>query len=133
MHTRLPRRLTAIALLTSVFVLSSGAAAQPDKVVKSADYRPFTVVSTKLKKEMPDNYIQERLMCRSTMAALAENLDLLQNYDLISSSATDGTMSLTSFRGRQGGRAVEVIFAVDTSTRQLSYLWIDDKPVFRCW
>jgi hypothetical protein len=127
-HSVLRAVPTALLSVSLTFCASVSA-----KVVKTADYRPFTVISSKLGKEMPDSHIQDRLMCRSTMSALADNMDLLQNYDLLGSNRLDGTMSVTSFRGRQDGKIVQVMFWVETSTRQLNHLWVDGKPVFNCW
>lgn len=81
---------------------------------------------------MGDEYIAEKLMCKTPIASLQETMDLFQNYDLVGSNKTDGTVTLTTFRGKQEGRPVDVAFAVDTSTKLLRYVWVAGKPALHC-
>lgn len=101
-------------------------------VAKSWAYKPFSVTSTKQKREVGDAAIADQLMCKSTLDNLAEFMDLVQNFDLVRTSATDGSMSMTTFLGRQEGRQVEVMFAVEARTRLLSHIWVDGKPHLHC-
>ncbi len=121
-----------IALMAFLVVGGPATAQAPLKPVKSANFRPFSIVSTKLQKEMPDHLILDRLMCRSTLTTMAEFMDLVQNYDLLRTNPMDGTMSMTTFRGRQDGQSVEVMLAVQTSDRTLHHIWVAGKPVFSC-
>lgn len=127
---RAPR---ALLVLTALLLMGDLAHAQaPLRPSKSANYRPFTIVSSKLQKEMPATFIEERLMCRSTLTTMPEIMDLVQNYDLLRTSPTDGSMSMTAFRGRQDGRPVEVLLGVQSSNRTLLYLWVAGELLLSC-
>lgn len=129
-RTAIPRSL---GLALCLLLVSSLAFAQPPlKPRKLANYRPFTIVSSKLQKEISDQFIEERLMCRSTLTTMPELMELTQNYDLLRTSAMDGSISTTTFRGRQDGKFVEVMLAVQSSDRILSFIWVAGKPVFSC-
>ena len=119
-------------VLALLIVGSNTFAQAPLKPLKLANYRPFSIVSSKLQREVPDTFIEERLMCRSTLTTMAELMDLLQNYDLLRTDAMDGSLSMTTFRGRQDGKYVEVNLFVETSNRRLSSIWVAGKPMFSC-
>lgn len=119
----------AVVVAASLVLPLTGVA---QTVAKSWAYKPFSVTSTKQKREVGDAAIADQLMCKSTLDNAAEFMDLVQNFDLVRTSAADGTVSMTTFRGRQEGRQVEVMFAVDTRTRLLSYVWVDGKPNLHC-
>lgn len=118
-----------IAMTASLLLPSTASAITS---VKSWAYKPFSVTSTSLKKEMGDDYIAEKLMCKTPVATMQETMDLFQNYDLVGTDKTDGTVTLTTFRGKQEGRPVNVVFAVEASTKLLRYVWVGGKPALHC-
>ena len=123
----------AFVLISALSFAAVAAQAQSDpRPHKTEHYKPFSITSSKLKTEMPGSFIVDKLMCRSTRHNLAEFVDLVQNYDLLRSSATDGSMSMTTFRGRQEGRAVEVLLAVQTSDALLRHVYVDGNYVLTC-
>lgn len=121
-------RITAILIMSAYCHLVLAASPK-----KGDDYRPFSITSQILKTEMSDEYIIEKLMCKTTSSTLAETADLFQNYDLISSNTTDGTIAATTFKGKQDGKDVEVTLLVDTTTNTLSYIWVSGKTALTCW
>ncbi|QHE84730.1 hypothetical protein [Hydrogenophaga sp. BPS33] len=123
----------AFLLLAALSLLGGAVHAQTTlRPQKTEHYRPFAITSSKLKTEIPDTFIFDKLMCRSTLDNLAEFMDILKNYDLLRSNAMDGTMSMTTFRGRQGGRPVEVLLAVQTSDRNLMHVLVDGQFALTC-
>lgn len=112
--------------------LSSSPIAFAQQPAQSWAYKPFSITSTKQKKEMGDAYISKNLMCKTTTSNMSVFMDLIQNYDLIDSSAGDGTISMSTFRGKQNGAPVQVMLAVDSRTKLLSYVWVDGKPALHC-
>ena len=62
-------------------------------------------------------------------------MELLQNYDLVDTSKTDGTLTVTSFRGVQQGKRVTVSLAVDEQSRPriVRYILVDGMPALNCY
>lgn len=106
----------------------------PSNVRKSWSYKPFSITSSQLKKEMPDFQVASIFMCKSPTAALAATMDLLRNYDVIGSDKTDGTLTFTSFEGRQEGGKVSVSLVVDeqSTPRIVRYVFINGQAVLSC-
>jgi hypothetical protein len=71
-------------------------------------------------------------MCRSTLDTMGDVMELVQNFDLLRTSPMDGSMSLTTFGGRQGGKPVEVSLAVQTSDRLLMHVMVDGQIAITC-
>lgn len=116
----------------AVWCLFSSPVVLAQQPTQSWAYKPFSITSSKQKKEMTDAYISKNLMCKTTTSNMSVYVDLAQNYDLVESSAGDGTISMTTFRGRQNGAPVHVMLAVDSKTKLLSYVWVDGKPALHC-
>lgn len=106
----------------------------PANVKKTWTYKPFSIVSKQHGKKMSDFYIANTLMCRSPAVTLQATADLFQNYDLIDSSKTDGTLTVTSFRGTQEGKLVTVSLAVDeqSTPRLVRYILVNGMPALNC-
>lgn len=127
----LRQMFVAAAILFSMVAGASQSYAD-EHVAKSWAYAPFSVKSTKEKKEISDEFISENLMCKPTTQNIADFMNLVQNFDLLGTSSTDGTVSMTTFRGKQAGAPAEVTFAVQTSTRVLEWVWVNGKPNLQC-
>lgn len=106
----------------------------PSHVRKTRSYKPFSILSTRLGKQMSDAYIANTFLCKSPAETLQVTMDLLQNYDLVGTSKTDGTLTITSFRGIQQGTNVTVSLAVDekSNPRLVRYILIDGIPTLSC-
>lgn len=106
----------------------------PNNVEKTWRYKPFSITSTQHHKQMSDAYIANTFMCKSPMATLQETRDLIENYDLVDTSKTDNTLTVTSFRGDQEGKMVTVSLAVDeqSAPRLVRYILVDGLPVLSC-
>lgn len=96
-------------------------------------YKPFSITSRKLGKEMSSDQLEKTIMCKKTTAVMAETMDLLQNYDLVDTEMSgDRTLSTTTFRGKQAGRIVQVDLVVDLREQRLAYVLVDGKPTLQC-
>lgn len=106
----------------------------PANVKKSWTYKPFSITSTQHRKQMNDAHIANTFMCKPPMATLQATMDLFQNYDFTDSSKTDGTLTVTSFRGMQEGKKVTVSLAVDeqSTPRLVRYILVDGMPALSC-
>lgn len=106
----------------------------PANVTKTWRYKPFSILSTKNRKQMNDAYIANTFMCKPPTATLQATMDLIQNYDITDSSKTDGTLTVTSFRGMQDGKNVTVSLAVDeqSTPRLVRYVLVDWMPALSC-
>ncbi len=107
----------------------------PNNVKTTWSYKPFVILSSKLGKEMSDVSIAKKFVCKSPAETLQESMELLQNYDLVDSSKTDGTLTVTSFRGVQQGKRVTVSLAVDEQSRPriVRYILVDGMPALNCY
>ena len=107
----------------------------PNNVKTTWSYKPFVILSSKLGKEMSDVSIAKKFVCKSPAETLQETMELLQNYDLVDSSKTDGTLTVTSFRGVQQGKRVTVSLAVDEQSRPriVRYILVDGMPALNCY
>lgn len=83
---------------------------------------------------MDDVHIAKTFLCRTPTATLEATTDLFKNYDVIGSSKTDGTLTVTSFRGIQQGEKITVSLAVDEQSepRLVRYILIDGIPALSC-
>lgn len=122
-----------MCLFLVVFGIYFANAANALTVKKGDGYKPFSIHSTKLKKDMSDAYIIKNLMCYSTREKLADNLRLLQDYDLIGTDPTDGSLTFTKFAGKQGGKPAEIDFVVDSNTHILTYVLLNGDYALTCW
>lgn len=106
----------------------------PDYVKKTQSYKPFSILSSRQDKQMSDVYIANTFLCKVPAEKLQVTMDLLRNYDLVDTSKTDGTLSVTSFRGIQQGRNVTVSLAVDeqSNPRLVRYILVDGIQVLNC-
>jgi hypothetical protein len=106
----------------------------PYNVEKTWTYKPFSILSTKSNRQISDAYIANVFMCKTPASTLQETMDLIQNYALIESSKTDGTLTITSFRGSQEGNSVTVSLAVDeqSSPRLVRYVLVNGMPAIKC-
>jgi uncharacterized protein len=106
----------------------------PNNVKTTWSYKPFAILSSKLGNEMSDVSIANRFLCKSPAETLQESMDLLQNYDLVDTSRTDGTLTTTSFRGIQEGKKVTISLAVDEQSRPriVRYILVDGMPALNC-
>lgn len=106
----------------------------PENVKKTWAYKPFSIHSSKLGKDMSDTYIANKFVCKTPMATLQETMYLLQNYDLVDSQKGDGTLTITSFRGNQQGNEVVVSLAVDeqSNPRIVRYVLVEGVPALNC-
>ena len=107
----------------------------PNSVKTTWSYKPFSILSSKLGKEMSDVSIAKKFVCKSPTETLQESMELLQNYDLVDVSKTDGTLTITSFRGVQQGKRVTVSLAVDEQSRPriVRYILVDGMPALNCY
>lgn len=107
----------------------------PNNVKTTWSYKPFAILSSKLGKEMSDVSIAKKFVCKSPTETLQESMELLQNYDLVDTSKTDGTLTITSFRGVQQGKRVTVSLAVDEQSRPriVRYILVDGMPALNCY
>lgn len=107
----------------------------PNNVKTTWSYKPFAILSSKLAKEMSDVSIAKKFVCKSPTETLQDSMELLQNYDLVDSSKTDGTLTITSFRGVQQGKRVTVSLAVDEQSRPriVRYILVDGMPALNCY
>ncbi len=107
----------------------------PNNVKTTWSYKPFAILSSKLGKEMSDVSIAKKFVCKSPTETLQESMELLQNYDLVDTSKTDGTLTVTSFRGVQQGKRVTVSLAVDEQSRPriVRYILVDGMPALNCY
>ena len=115
------------------------ASAQPrenflENINKTWSYKPFSIISTRNNKRMNDVYIANTFLCKMPVATLQATMELLQNYDVVSSSKTDGTLTVTSFRGIQEEKAVIVSLAIDEQSepRLVMYILVDGMPALSC-
>lgn len=115
--------------------ISKPAESFPSNVKKTWSYKPFSILSSKLGKEMSDSYIANKFVCKTPTETLQESMELLQNYDLVDTSKTDGTLTVTSFRGMQQGKRVTVSLAVDEQSRPriVRYILVDGMPALNCY
>ena len=106
----------------------------PKNIKKTWSYKPFSILSTKYNKQMDDVHIAKTFLCRTPTATLEATTDLFKNYDVIGSSKTDGTLTVTSFRGIQQGEKITVSLAVDEQSepRLVRYILIDGIPALSC-
>lgn len=106
----------------------------PSNVQKSWSYKPFSILSTQMDAQMSDSYIANAFLCKTPAETLQATMDLLQNYDLTGTSKTDGTLTITSFKGIQQGRNVTVSLAVDeqSNPRIVRYILVDGAPALSC-
>lgn len=106
----------------------------PMRVQKTFAYKPFTILAKASGRQMSDVEAATKYLCKSPSDTVAETMDLLQNYELIDTSKTDGTMTVTTFRGRQLGKPVSVSLAVDEQSkpRIVQYLLVDGQPALAC-
>lgn len=106
----------------------------PSNVNKTWSYKPFAILSTRQNKQMSDVYIANTFMCKTPAQTLQATMDLLQNYDLVGTSKTDGTLTVTSFKGTQQGKSVSVALAVDeqSNPRLVRYILVDGMPALNC-
>lgn len=114
--------------IMSAVLITQPAMAAP---TKSWGYSPFVITSQKLGKEISDQYIMDNLMCKPTTDNLAVFMELVRDYDLLSTEPRDG-MTFTIFAGKQGGNDATVMFAVDSSNQVLSYVWVNAVPNLHC-
>lgn len=113
---------------------ASGITSMPEQVEKTASYKTFSILSSEHNTKMTDTVIANKFMCKTPTETLQDTLELMKDYDLVGSDKTDGTMTLTSFRGEQDGRPVTVSLAVDetSSPRITRYLLVDGLPAVSC-
>ena len=106
----------------------------PSYVKKMQSYKPFSILSARKDKHMSDVYIANTFLCKTPTETLQVTMDLLQNYDLVGTSKTDGTLTVTSFRGLQQGKNVTVSLAVDeqSNPRLVRYILVDGMPALNC-
>lgn len=106
----------------------------PTRVKKHESYKPFTITSSKLGKEMSDVYIANKFLCKTPMEVLQETMNLLKNYDLVDSSNGDGTLTITSFSGMQQAKNVVVSLAIDehSNPRIVRYILVEGIPALYC-
>lgn len=106
----------------------------PSNIKKTWSYKPFSILSTQHNKQMSDVYIANTFLCKTPAATLPATMDLIQNYDVVNSSKTDGTLTVTSFRGIQQEKRVTVSLAVDEQSepRLVRYILIDGIPALSC-
>lgn len=106
----------------------------PNNVNKTSTYKPFSILSTQQGKQLSDTYIANVFLCKTPTETLQATMDLIQNYDLVGTSKTDGTLTVTSFRGVQQGRNVTVALAVDEQSkpRLVRYILVDGMPALNC-
>ncbi|WP_157281232.1 hypothetical protein [Methyloversatilis universalis] len=118
----------------SVRQKSSSTEAFPSYVTKTWSYKPFSILSTRQDKRMSDAYIANSFLCKTPTETLQATMDLLRNYDLVDTSKTDGTLTVTSFRGLQDGKNVTVSLAVDeqSNPRVVRYILVDGMPALNC-
>lgn len=109
-------------------------AAFPSNVKKTSSYKSFSILSTRQGKQMSDAYIANTFLCKSPSETMQLTMNLLQNYDLVDTSKTDGTLTITSFRGIQHGKNVIVSLAVDeqSNPRLVKYILVDGIPALNC-
>jgi hypothetical protein len=115
-----------VVLLAALLLADAGAQST------STNSAPFTVVSSKHRREITDKVIASSLMCKSTRQNMTTFMDLVENFDLVGSSAMDGSISSTTFRGQRAGRSVAVKFFVNSRTNLLSSVWVDGDLVLAC-
>jgi len=125
-------KLEVIKVSLMVLAVTLTPSAMALSVIKNWGYTPFSVTSTKLKKEMSDTYIATNLMCRATWGSPVASMDLLQNYDLIGTANVDGIVS-RYFKGKQSGSRAIIMFSIDSSTSVLKYVYVNDELMLRCW
>lgn len=112
----------------------SPAAAFPRGMEKTWSYKPFSILAREGNGQMSDVEAATRFLCKSPGDTLAQTMDLLKNYQVLESSKTDGTMTITSFRGLQHGKRVAVSLAVDEQARPriVQYILVDGQPAVAC-
>jgi len=119
------------ATLCCLVALPAIAAAQTSQ--HSRAYKPFSITSTKLKKEMSVEQIERTLMCKGAGDVFSLMMDLMQNYDFLGTKMSpDRTASSARFIGKQGGKTVPIDLIVDQSTRRLSWVYVDGEPTLDC-
>lgn len=108
--------------------------ALPRYAKKTQTYKPFSISSAQKYKHMSDIYIANAFLCKTPTETVQATMDLLQNYNLIDTSKTDGTLTVTSFRGLQHGKNVTVSLAVDeqSNPRVVRYILVDGIPALSC-
>ena len=83
---------------------------------------------------MSDIQIARNLMCKPPESIVAETMNLLNNYVLVDSDKTDGTMTITSFSGNQDGKDALISLAIDerANPRVLRYVFVNDSVALSC-
>jgi hypothetical protein len=115
-------------------VLQEGGLIFPKGVKTTWTYKPFFIASTVNKLRMQDVQIAAEFMCKPAASTLQSTMDLFKNYDLIDTSKTDGTLTITSFRGFQEDKRVVISLAVDEQSidRIVRYVLVDGQPALVC-
>lgn len=106
----------------------------PGNVKKTQSYKPFSISSTRQGKRMSDVFIARTFLCKTPSETLEATIDLLQNYDLVDTSKTDGTLTITSYVGIQKEKNVTISLAVDeqSNPRIVRYILVDGMPALVC-
>lgn len=120
-----------IRALCVVMALPAIAAAQTSQ--HSRAYKPFSITSSKLKKEISVDQFERTFMCKTAVQIFGEMTDLMQNYDFLGTQVSpDGTASSARFLGKQGGKTVPVDLIVNRSNQRLSWVDVDGQPTLDC-
>lgn len=125
--------MTFLIRATLCVVLALPAIATAQTSQHSRAYKPFSITSSKLKKEISVDQFERTFMCKTAMEMFSEMTNLMQNYDFLGTQVSpDGTASSARFLGRQGGKTVPVELIVDRSTQRLSWVYVDGQPTLDC-
>lgn len=127
----LPMSVYIRAILCAAFTLPPLAYAQTSH--HSWAYKPFSITSTKLKKEMGVDQIERTFVCKTAMQSFHEMSDLMQSYDFRGVEvSSDGTTSTANFLGKQEGKTVLVELIVNRSTQRLTWVNVNGRPTLDC-
>jgi hypothetical protein len=94
-------------------------------------YKPFSITSAKLGKEISSKHIETKLLCRSIFETFAETKALIKKYDVLRSGG-DHSMAMTDFLGLQDGKEVTITLMTTRSDNILKYIMVDGQTVLSC-
>lgn len=100
------------------------------KPIRDGNFSPFSIVSTKLGTEISSDELEKHYLCRT--GAIAPTMELIQNYDVEGSDPLDGSMTITSFRGRQNGQDVLVDIWASHSPQSNIRVFVNKTQAIRC-
>lgn len=98
---------------------------------RTSHYEPFSILSSDEERVMKSAYLERVMMCKHTNDTMAETMDLLSNYMVISSGG-DHSMAITRFAGLQGEKPAVIDLMVTKPDQILRYVAVNNQIVLSC-